>query len=84
MDLQNLLEKTMPLEQRCSLTEYLHGEEVPVCVDIGDDWDANFMAQLQTGDEDKAGGEDGDMDVDEEPVLKYDQLSQVMKELDEI
>ena len=34
MELQNLIEKTMPSEQRCSLAEYLHGEEeVSVCVD---------------------------------------------------
>ena len=27
MELQNLIEKTMPSEQRCSLAEYLHGEK---------------------------------------------------------
>ena len=30
----------------------------------GEDWDANFIAQLVDGDED-------DMDVDEEPVSKF-------------
>ena len=30
-----MFEKTMPSEQRCSLAEYLSGEEgVPVCVDM--------------------------------------------------
>jgi hypothetical protein len=51
----------------------LHGEEVP---DMGgEDWDANFITQLVDCDE---GDEDGDadMDVDEEPVSKYDRFSQ--------
>ena len=82
MELQNLLEKPMPnSEQRCSLAEYLRGEEeVPVRVDMdGEDWDANFIAQLVDGDE---GGDEDDMDVDEEPVSIS--LSEVIKELDEI
>ena len=54
MEVQNLLEKTIPSDQRCSVAEYLSGEEgVPVCVDMdGDDWDANFIAHLVDGDED--------------------------------
>ena len=88
MELQNLLEKTMPSEQRCSLAEYLSGEEgVAVCVDMdGDEWDANFIVQLVDGDEGVDGDEagDDDMDVDEEPVCKYDKFSHVIKELDEI
>ena len=63
MELQNLLENTMPnSEQRCSLAEYLRGEE------DGEDWDANFIAQLVDGDE---GGDEDDIDVDEEPVSKF-------------
>ena len=44
MELQNLLEKTMPSEQRYSLAEYWSDEEgVPVCVDMdGEDWDATL------------------------------------------
>ena len=70
MELQNLLEKTLPnSEQRYSLAEYLRGEEVPVRVDMdGEDWDANFIAQLVDGDE---SGDEDDMDVDEEPVSKF-------------
>ena len=50
----------------------------------GEDWDANFIAQLVDGDDvDEAGGED-DMVVDEEPVSKFKSLSEVIKELDEI
>ena len=81
-----MFEKTMPSEQRCSLAEYLSGEEgVPVCVDMdGEDWDANFIAQFVDdgvhGDE--AG--DDDMDVDEEYVRWYDRFSHVIKELNEI
>ena len=40
-----------------------------MCVDMdGEDWDANFIAQLVDGDE---GGDEDDMDVDEEPVSKF-------------
>ncbi len=70
----------MPSEQRCSLEEYLQGEEeVPLCVDIDrEDWEANFIAQLVDGDED-------DMDAEEEPVaIKYKKFTEVIKELDEI
>ena len=71
MELQNLLKKTMPnSEQRCSLAEYLRGdEEIPVRVDMdGEDWDANFIAQLVDGDDVDEGGDEDDMNVDEEPV----------------
>ena len=34
----------------------------------GEDWDANFIAQLVDGD---GGGDEDDMDVDEEPVSKF-------------
>ena len=53
-----------------TLAEYLRGgEEVPVRVDMdGEDWDTNFIAQLVDGDE---GGDEDDMDVDEEPVSKF-------------
>ena len=45
-----------------------------------------FIAQLVDGDEGVDGDEAGDdnMDVDEEPVRKYDRFSHVIKELDEI
>ena len=69
-------------EQRCSFAEYLCGEEVPVRVDMdGEDWDANFIAQLVDG------------DVLMKLVVKmicmwmkslYLSLSEVIKELDEI
>ena len=67
----------MPSEQRCSLAEYLSGEEgVPVCVDMdGEDWDANFIAQFVDGDG-VHGDEAGD-DVDEEHVCWYDRFSHV-------
>ena len=62
MELQNLLEKTVLSDQRCSIVDYLNGEEgVPVCVDMdGEDWDANFMSHIVDGDE------DGDEEVDDD------------------
>ena len=50
----------------------------------GEDWDANFIAQLVDGDDVYEGGDEDDMDVDEEPVSKFKSLSEVIKELDEI
>ena len=50
----------------------------------GEDWDANFIAQLVDGDDVCEGGDEDDMDVDEEPVSKFKSLSEIIKELDEI
>ena len=76
----------MPSEQRCSLGEYLHGEEeVSVCVDKdGEDWDANFLAKLNNDDKLNEADDEDDMDVDEEPVSKFTRFSQVIKKLDDI
>jgi hypothetical protein len=46
MELQTLIEKTMPSEQRCSPSEYLFGEEeVAVSKDTFGD-DCYFLAHL--------------------------------------
>ena len=76
MELESLIEKTVPSEQRCSLAEYLQGEEeVPVCIDIdGEDWDANFITHLVDGDE-------GEEAVDEDEPNKMKSLCANMKEL---
>lgn len=81
LELQNLIKKTVPPEQSCSLVEYLCGEdEIPVCMDIdGDDWDANFLAQLGGDDDD----EDDDI-MDQEPVPKVKSFSEAIKGLDDI
>ena len=50
----------------------------------GEDLDANFIVQLVDGDDVDEGGDEDDMDVDEEPVSKFKNLRKVIKELDEI
>ena len=60
-----LIDKTMPTEGRCTLKEYLEGEnELQVCVGTGgDDWKSNFFQQL--GGKDQEQDEDSDIeDID--------------------
>ena len=93
MELQYLIEKTIPSEQSCSVTEYLHREEeIPVCVDIdGDDWDANFLAQLggdvgeQEFDKDDDVQEfDEDDDVGKDPTPNVKSFAEAIKALDDV
>jgi hypothetical protein len=46
--LQKLIDRTMDPEHACQAVEYVHGDDdLAVCVDLGgDDWEANFFAQL--------------------------------------
>ena len=84
MELQYLIEKTIPSEKSCSVTEYLHSEEeIPVCVDIdGDDWDANFLAQLggDVGEQEF----DEDDDVGEDPTPNVKSFADAIKALDDV
>ena len=52
-EMESLIDKTMPADGRCTLKEYMEGDnELQVCVDKGsDDWEACFFQQL--GDEDQ-------------------------------
>ena len=47
-EMESLIDKTMPADGRCSLKEYLEGDnELQVCTDNGgDDWEATFLDQL--------------------------------------
>lgn len=86
MELQNLIEETIPSEQSCSLVEYLHGEEeVPVCVDMdGDDWDTNFLAELGGGGDYEEDEDADENDEDEEPMPKVKTFSEAIKALDNV
>ena len=69
-EMQSLIDETMPADGRCSLNEYLEGEnELQVCVDTGgDDWEASFFEQL--GDDNQQ--QDGDDEVDEDDEIDMD------------
>ena len=53
--MESLIDKTMPSDGRCSLKEYLEGDnDLQVCVDKGgDDWEAAFFEQLDNENEDQ-------------------------------
>ena len=65
-EMESLIDKTMPADGRCTLKEYMEGDnELQVCVDKGsDDWEACFFEQL--GDEDQQQGGDNEIDEDDE------------------
>jgi len=50
IELQHLINQTLPSENSCSVAEYLYAkDEVPVCVGSSRDWENEFMPQLNTG-----------------------------------
>ena len=65
-----LIDKTMPADGRCTLKEYMEGDnELQVCMDKGgDDWEASFFEQL--GDEDQQ--QEGEDEIDEEDEIEMD------------
>ena len=70
-----LIDKTMPSDRRCTLKEYLEGDnKLQVCVDKGsDNWEASFFEQLgedQEQDEDDDKDQEQDHDSNEEVMEK--------------
>ncbi len=67
-EVQSLIEKTMPEEGRCSVDEYLTGEdELPICVDMdSENWEGEFMAQLGREEQQKVVEDDEEVDNEEE------------------
>ena len=61
-EMESLIDKTMPADGRCTLKEYMEGDnELQVCVDKGsDDWEACFFEQL------------GDNEIDEDDEIEMD------------
>ena len=83
-ELQELIKQTLPEEQKCSVVEYVNGEEeIPVCFDNGDDWDANFLASLDnTEQESEAEVEE---DPDPEPqISSLKSFQEVITSLDKL
>ena len=60
MEVQSLIEKTMPAGGRCDLDEYSHGDDgLPVCMDLDNDsWETDFLDQLGQDKEDADKEED--------------------------
>ena len=78
MEVQSLIEKTMPAGGRCDLDEYLHGDDdLPVCMDLDNDsWETDLLDQLgqdeEEADKEEDEGED-EMDIEPPPskILNY-------------
>ena len=72
MEVQSLIEKTMPVDGRCTVNEYLNGDaDLPVCVDLdSESWQTDFLEQLRQ-EEQEAGSEaeenEEELDLDPPP-----------------
>ena len=88
MEVQSLIEKTMPAGGRCDLDEYLHGDDdLPVCMDLDNDsWETDLLDQLgqdeKEADEEEDEGED-EMDIEPPPpkILNYKEAVQALEDV---
>ena len=90
MELQHLIDQTLPSEQSCSAAKYLSAEdEVPVCVGSGIDWEIEFMEQLGSGSDAQEQEEvdecaQGCREMGEEPEPRVKTFSEVLNALDNV
>ena len=89
MEVQSLIEKTMPTDGRCNLDEYLSGDDnLPVCMEFdSDSWEADFLKQLrqeeqEVADEEEDEGED-ELDV-EPPPPKLQNYKEAVQSLEDV
>ena len=68
--IENLIQKTLPFEERCTLKEKLEGDsELHVCFETTDDWEENFFQQFKIVDEEQGeGSEDDDINDNEDMI----------------
>ena len=74
-EMERLLQMAMPSERRCTLTEYLEGDnDLQVCMEVGsEDWEEDFFQQLRGKDEEPDNdSEDDDIDDDDEDMIEMD------------
>ena len=74
MEVQSLIEKTMPTDGSCAVEEYLNGDnDLSVCRELDSDkWEADFLEGLGQEEEEEVGDEEEDereeeMDVEPPP-----------------
>lgn len=92
VEIESLIEKTMPAGEGCTVTEYLGGEDdLPICTDLDSDrWEDNFMAELgQQDEEDEEGDEEdeeGDEGMEDEPLppLKVQSFKEAIESLENV
>ena len=68
-ELESLIDKTMPSDGRCTVKEYMEGDnDLQVCMDKDDDeWEANFFEELGENDSEQV-----DDEVDEDEPIQMD------------
>ena len=67
-ELSTLVNK-ISISPTCSPEEYLAGDDLPICDDASDDWDNQFIAELNQNQLDDSTREDDDESFDLQPPL---------------
>lgn len=79
-EMECLIEKTMPAGGSCALDEYLKGDDdLPVCVELDDSWENEFLEQL--GQEDLNDNNDEDII---KPILKIPSYKEAIESLEHV
>lgn len=81
MEVKNLMEKTLLADTRCSIDEYLDGDnDLPVCIELDqENWEADFLEQLGRN----KGDEEIEMDVERPPpkLQTFDEAIQALEDV---
>ena len=91
-EIQTLISKSMPVDERCTLEEYPQGDgNLPVFMEQDDEnWDVNFMEELgeyqqDEDDSDRVTVKEGVVDIDlEQPRSKITYFNEVLLALEDI
>ena len=82
MEMQCLIEKTMPVGESCGLDEYLRGDDdLPVCVELDDSWENKFLEQL--GKEGQDLNDNADEDIIEQDI-KIHSFKEAIESLEQV
>ena len=84
LEMQRLIERTMPTCEGCSVEEYLKGDnDLPLCTDLDNDtWDANFLSQL--GQQVEESEDDQENNESPPPLLKIQSFKEAIKSLEDV
>ena len=84
--MKNLMERTMPDGQRCSVEDYLKGDDdLPICTDLDSNlWEDNSLSEL--GQQEPESDEDEDNDDNETipPPLKIQNFKEAIESLENV
>ena len=95
-EIQTLIERSMPVDERCTLEEYLQGDgNLPVFIDQdNENCDATFMEELgqdqqvednDSDDSDRVTGTEGVVDIDvEQPRSKVTNFKEALLALEDV